>query len=237
MKPTKSYPYSVVNVFTTVPLSGNSLAVFPDASEFDTETMQRIARELKLTETAFVLPATHKDCAARVRIFSPARELPFAGHPTVGTGFVLMQKEIVPRNSTAFVLQEQIGPVQLRIEAGPRPLICLRMPPVREGRCYDPSLCAQVLGLEEEVLLPIKPQLLNAGNPTVFVAARDKAVVDRAWLDLAGFRALKGEESESFCVFCLRRRPKAPIHECLLLNMGSPKSQRQAVRPGPSQFT
>jgi hypothetical protein len=58
MTPTKSYPYAVVNVFTTEPLSGNSLAVFPDASEFDTETMQKIARELNLTETAFVLPAT-----------------------------------------------------------------------------------------------------------------------------------------------------------------------------------
>jgi trans-2,3-dihydro-3-hydroxyanthranilate isomerase len=154
-----------------------------------------------LTETAFVLPPTHKDCAARVRIFSPARELPFAGHPTVGTGFVLMQKEIVPRNSTAFVLEEQIGPVPLRIETGVRPLIWLPMPPIREGRCYDPSLCAQVLGLEEGDLLPIKPQLLNAGNPTVFVAAKDKAAVNRAWLDLTGFRALKGEESESFCVF------------------------------------
>jgi trans-2,3-dihydro-3-hydroxyanthranilate isomerase len=201
MKPTKSYPYSVVNVFATEPLSSNSLAVFPDASEFATETMQKIAKELNQTETAFVLPASHKDCAARVRTFSPARELPFAGHPTVGTGFVLRQKEIAPRNSTAFVLEEQIGPVTLRIEPSPRPPIWLRMPPIREGRSYDPSLCAQVLGLEEEDLLPIKPQPLNAGNPTVLVAAKDKAVVDRAWLDLAGFRTLKGEESESFCVF------------------------------------
>jgi hypothetical protein len=79
MTPTKSYPYAVVNVFTTEPLSGNSLAVFPDASEFDTETMQKIARELNLTETAFVLPATRPDCAAPVRIFTPGKELPFAG--------------------------------------------------------------------------------------------------------------------------------------------------------------
>src|SRR5579863_400910 len=102
-----SYPYTVVDVFTTEALKGNALAVFPNASGLDETTMQRIARELNLTETSFALPATHKDCAARVRIFSPARELPFAGHPTVGTAFVLMQKEIVPRNSTAFVLEEQ----------------------------------------------------------------------------------------------------------------------------------
>ena len=233
MKPTKSYPYSVVNVFTTEPLSGNSLAVFPDASEFDTETMQKIARELNLTETAFVLPATHKDCAARVRIFSPARELPFAGHPTVGTGFVLMQKEIVPRNSTAFVLEEQIGPVPLRIEAGACPLIWLRMPPIREGRCYDPSLCAQALGLEEEDLLPIKPQLLNAGNPTVFVAAKDKAVVDRAWLDLAGFRALKGEESESFCVFLFAPTPEGAYSRMFAPEYGIAEDPATGSSTGP----
>jgi trans-2,3-dihydro-3-hydroxyanthranilate isomerase len=58
MTPTKSYPYTVVDVFTTEPLSGNSLAVFPDASEFDAAAMQKIARELNLTETAFVLPAS-----------------------------------------------------------------------------------------------------------------------------------------------------------------------------------
>jgi Phenazine biosynthesis-like protein len=77
-----SHAYTVVDVFTTEPLAGNSLAVFPDASEFDAVTMQRIARELNLAETAFVLLATRKDCAARVRIFTPAKELAFAGHPT-----------------------------------------------------------------------------------------------------------------------------------------------------------
>lgn len=81
MKPTKSYPYSVVNVFTTEPLSGNSLAVFPDASEFDTETMQKIARELNLTETAFVHPATRSDCTARVRTSVPQENCPLPGIP------------------------------------------------------------------------------------------------------------------------------------------------------------
>jgi trans-2,3-dihydro-3-hydroxyanthranilate isomerase len=203
-----SYPYTVVDVFTTEALEGNALAVFPDASGLDETTMQRIARELNLAETSFVLPPTHEDCAARVRVFTPARELPFAGHPTVGTGFVLMQKEIVARNSTAFILQEEVGPVPLRIEAGPRPLIWLRVPPIREGRCYDPALCAEVLGLREEDLLPIKPQLLSAGNPTVLVAAKDKAAVDRAWLDLGGLRTLKGKESESFCVFLFAPTPE-----------------------------
>src|ERR1700677_5016467 len=193
----KSYRYTVVDVFTTEVLEGNALAVFPDASDLDPATMQKIARELNLAETAFVLPATRKDCVARLRVFTPARELAFAGHPTVGTAFVLLQKEIVLQTS-AFVLEMQAGPIPLRIEGGPRPMIWLRTPPIREGRRYDSALCAAALGLEPRELLPIKPQLLSAGNPTVIVAAKDKAGVYRAWLDLAGLKSLKGAESEPF---------------------------------------
>jgi trans-2,3-dihydro-3-hydroxyanthranilate isomerase len=201
ISPTKSHRYVVVDVFTTEPLAGNPLAVFPNASDFDATTMQKIARELNLAETAFVLPATREDCAARVRIFTPTKEMPFAGHPTVGTAFVLLQEETALRNSRAFILEEEIGLIPLRIEGGERPLIWLHMPPVREGKCYDSSLCALALGLDSNDLLPVKPQLLSAGNPTVVVAAKDKAAVDRAWLDLAGLKTLKETASESFCVY------------------------------------
>lgn len=101
-----SYPYSVVDVFTTEALAGNSLAVFPHAGDLDEATMQKIARELNLAETAFVLPARREECVARVRIFTPARELAFAGHPTIGTAFVLLQGEVVLRNSGMFVLED-----------------------------------------------------------------------------------------------------------------------------------
>ena len=203
----KSYRYTVVDVFTTEPLAGNPLAVFPDASTLDETTMQKIARELNLAETAFVLPATRQDCTARVRIFTPIKEMAFAGHPTVGTAFVLLQKHMVAPNSSAFLLEEEIGPIAVRIEAGQRPLIWVRMPPIREGRCYAAALCAGVLGLEPEDLLPIQPQLLSAGNPTVIVAAKDKAAVDRAWLELAGLKTLQGTENESVCVFLFTPTP------------------------------
>src|SRR5271163_326587 len=214
----KSYRYRVVDVFTTEALEGNALAVFPDASDLDAVTMQRIARELNLTETAFVLPATRKDCAARLRIFSPAKELPFAGHLTVGSAFVLLEEGIVPKNSSAFVVEEKIGPVPIRIDAGARPMIWLRTPPIREGRCYDPAVCAEALGLEPQDLLPIEAQLLNAGNPTVIIAAKDKAAVDRAWLDLAGLKTLKGGESEPCCVFLF-----TPTHEGAYSRMFAPE--------------
>ena len=204
----KSHAYTVVDVFTTEPLAGNALAVFPDASEFDVATMQRIARELNLAETAFVLPATRRDCAARVRIFTPTREMAFAGHPTVGTAFVLVQKGIVPSDSTEFMLEEEVGPIPIRIAGEQRPLIWLRTPPIHEGRCFDGALCARALGLAREDLLPLKPQLLSAGNPTLLLAVKDKAAVDRAWLDLASFQPLKGAESVPFCVFLFTPTPE-----------------------------
>jgi trans-2,3-dihydro-3-hydroxyanthranilate isomerase len=233
MAPTKSCRYIVVDVFTTEPLAGNPLAVFPNASDFDATTMQKIARELNLAETVFVLPATRKDCAARVRIFTPAKEMQFAGHPTVGTAFVLLQEETVLRNSSELILEEEIGPVPLRIEGGHRSLIWLRMPPVREGKCYDSSLCARVLGLDSHDLLPVKPQMLSAGNPTVVIAAKDKSAVDRAWLDLAGLKTLKGTESESFCVYVFAPTPEGAYSRMFAPEYGIPEDPASGSCIGP----
>ena len=233
MTQTKSYPYTVVDVFTTEPLSGNSLAVFPEASEFDAAAMQKVARELNLTETAFVLPTTRSDCAARVRIFTPAKELPFAGHPTVGTAFVLLQKGIVSSTCHEFLLEEEFGPIPLRIEAGTPPLIWLRTPTIREGRCLDKSLCARALGLEPHDLLAVEPQMLNAGNPTVVVAVKDKAAVDRAWLDLTGLRSLKDMESESFCVFVFTPTPDGAYSRMFAPEYGIPEDPATGSSTGP----
>src|SRR5215468_1477910 len=179
MNSLSSYRYRVVDVFTEHPLEGNALAVFPDASGIDDAMMRKIAKELNLSETTFVSPATRADCAANVRIFTPTRELVFAGHPTIGTSFVLLEEGIVTRNSERFVLEEKVGPVSIRVEPGDRPLIWLTTPPISEGRTFDRELCAQALGLEPGDLFEITPQLLSAGNPTIFIAAKDKDAVDR----------------------------------------------------------
>lgn len=80
--------YAVVDVFTDVPLEGNQLAVFTDAAALGGEILQRLARELNLSETVYVL-APEQGADARIRIFTPAAELPFAGHPVLGTAIVL----------------------------------------------------------------------------------------------------------------------------------------------------
>ncbi len=196
-----SYRYRVVDVFTDRPLEGNALAVFPDASDLDDATMQKIARELNLSETTFVSPATRSDCDVNVRIFTPTREMVFAGHPTIGTSFVLLDEGIVPANSERFVLEEKVGPVSIRVETGDRPLIWLETPPISFKKTYDRGICARALGLESSDLLEIAPQLLSAGNPTIFIAVRNKEVVDRAWLDHQGMMSLNGDQQDPACAF------------------------------------
>ena len=179
----RSFRYRVIDVFTEHHLEGNPLAVFPDASGIDDVTMQRIARELNLSETTFVLPPATSECAARVRIFMPKNEMRFAGHPTIGTSFVLIDEGIVPKGCDTFLLEEKIGPVPVRVEAG---IIWLTTPPINDGRVFDSALCAQALGLDPSDLLGPAPQLLSAGNPNLFIALRDRAAVDKANLELSG---------------------------------------------------
>jgi hypothetical protein len=82
-------PYQICDVFTDRPLAGNALAVFTDCAGLDVATMQSLARETNLSESAFVLPPSSSEADARIRIFTPTVELPFAGHPTLGSAFVL----------------------------------------------------------------------------------------------------------------------------------------------------
>jgi trans-2,3-dihydro-3-hydroxyanthranilate isomerase len=197
--------YRIVDVFTTEALEGNALAVFTDASQLDPAVMQKIAREMNLAETTFLLPPDDPKCAARVRIFTPMREMIFAGHPTIGTSFVLLDEGLIARDSESFFLEEKIGPVQIWVEHGARPMIWLRTPPIAEDKLYDRSICAQALGLEVNDLLPVAPQLLDAGNPTLLIALKDKEAVDRAWLDMQGVREIRDGDGEPFCVFVFCR--------------------------------
>jgi trans-2,3-dihydro-3-hydroxyanthranilate isomerase len=229
----QEYRYRVVDVFTEHPLEGNALAVFPDASTMDTSIMQRIARELNLAETAFVLPPTRSDCAARVRIFTPAKEMLFAGHPTIGTAFVLLDEGLVPGKTGDFMLEENIGPVPVRVDTGARPMVWLSTPSIEAGPCYDPALCANVLGLSTKDLLDIAPQRLSAGNPTVFVALRDRLAVDRAWLDLTGMRQLRGSDAELMCVFVFTPTAQGAYSRMFAPEYGVPEDPATGSSTGP----
>src|SRR5215831_988691 len=113
---TRTYPFVQVDVFTDRIFGGNQLAVFLEPDGLSDAEMQAIAREMNLAETTFVLPPSRSDCAARVRIFTPSTELPFAGHPTIGTAWVLANHGRLPTSSIEFALEEGIGRVPVRLE-------------------------------------------------------------------------------------------------------------------------
>lgn len=201
MPSSRTYRYRVVDVFTTRQFEGNPLAVFPEASGIGDVTMQQIARELNLSETVFIFPATSNKSVARLRIFTPGRELPFAGHPTIGTSFVLLDERASSLPDGGFILEENIGPVAVRVDRGDPPMLWLVTPPIRDGRIFDRSSCATALGLSLDDTLNVQPQLLDAGNPTLIIPLRDNAAVDRAWIDAPAIQTLRGKDSEPCCVF------------------------------------
>ena len=233
MKDLGSYRYRVVDVFTQNLLEGNSLAVFPHASGLDDLMMQKIARELNLSETTFVFPATRSGCAANVRIFTPSKEMNYAGHPTIGTSFVLLEEGIILANGGHFFLEEKIGAVPVRIEKGERPLIWLSTPPIQEGRSYDPASCARALGLEPDNLLNVAPQFLSAGNPTVFVAVKNKAVVDHAQLGIGGMAAFKTADQEPLCVFVFAPAPEGAYSRMFAPEYGIQEDPATGSSTGP----
>lgn len=196
----REYAYRIVDVFTETPLEGNPLAVLPDAGGIDDAAMQRIAREFNLSETVFVLPSGRTGCAVRLRIFTPTMEMRFAGHPTIGGAFVALQCGIVRGETHRFSIDELVGEIPVRVEHANTTRIWFTTPPITFGKRFDPHTCADALGLDASELRD-SPQLVSAGNPCIFIAVRDPASVDRAWLDLGGVRRLHDGAHSSDCVF------------------------------------
>ena len=157
--------YVVADVFTDTPLTGNQLAVFTDGREVDDATMQNLAREMNLSETVFVLPA-EAGGHARIRIFTPVAELPFAGHPTLGSAFVLAQ----PLQLTEIRLETGAGIVPVRLEReGPKITFGWMTQPVPHWRPYERAdEVLQILGVESE--LPV--DWYDLGPSFVYVALR-----------------------------------------------------------------
>jgi trans-2,3-dihydro-3-hydroxyanthranilate isomerase len=114
---------------------------------------------------------------------------------------------LVPKEPGNFLLEEKVGPVAVRVEPGNRPLIWLKTPPIQFGRTYDGAVCARALGLDPADLLDITPQVASAGNPNVFIAAKDKNAVDRAWLDMSGLRSMQPAGEGQVCVFLFAPTP------------------------------
>lgn len=200
------YKFEQVDVFTKKRFAGNPLAVFTDAAGLTHELMQLIAREMNLSETTFVESSSRPDCVARYHIFTPGQELPFAGHPTVGTAFVLSRNGRVPAGATTFKLEAKVGAVAVRVE-GPAEdpsALFFTSPEVTFGPKYENrTRMAEALNLSENDLLPGAPLEL-AGCPVqhLTIGLKTPQLVDRVILNTALFARLMGNvESDGIYVF------------------------------------
>jgi trans-2,3-dihydro-3-hydroxyanthranilate isomerase len=182
-----SHRIHTVDVFTDRALAGNQLAVVLDAGDIPGERMQLIAREMNIAETTFVLPPHDPAHAARVRIFTPGAELPFAGHPTIGTAWVLHTQGLVAGGKLEFTLEEGVGPIKVRGVKDTAGSLAFWMthPPVSFGDVFDGRApVAESIGLREADLASDVPvQVASTGVPFLYVALRDPAAVDRATSD------------------------------------------------------
>lgn len=167
--------FTLVDVFTDRPFGGNQLAVFTDADGIDEPTMQQLAREFNFSETTFVLPPRDPANTCRVRIFTPAEELPFAGHPTIGTAAVLAGAR---GGEVSFVFEEGIGPVGVTAE-GPMIRLHLREPAYESPAEPPPvPVVARALALPEETI--VETWFAGIGVRFCFVRLADKELVDEA---------------------------------------------------------
>jgi trans-2,3-dihydro-3-hydroxyanthranilate isomerase len=176
----------VWDVFAARPLEGNALAVVPDAAGLSDATMQAVAREFALSETVFVRPGP--EGRPRLRIFTPAQELPTAGHPTVGAAFALDRRGRLAGARAAFELG--VGPVGVALERDARGRLTRAWMdqgrPARLAAGLDRPGVADALGLIARDLDPdLPPEVWSAGNPFLLAPLRDEAALARAWLSLA----------------------------------------------------
>jgi trans-2,3-dihydro-3-hydroxyanthranilate isomerase len=207
----RQYTYHWLDVFTSEPFGGNPLAVFPEAMGLTEAEMQNIARELNLSETTFVLPSDQPPAQYRVRIFTPINELPLAGHPVVGTHFLLASLGRYKLQSPVTRIHQEVGVGILPVD-----LICpngrierVRMtqaPPQFLARVSDLGELADALGLLTSDLLGeiAWPQVVSTGVPQLMVPVRDLAVLRKITPNLPALRSLCDElNTEMAYVFAL----------------------------------
>ena len=204
------YTFYTADVFTDTLFGGNQLAILPDARGLSTEQMLAITREFNYSESTFVFPPDDPKHTRRVRIFTPGGEIPFAGHPTVGTAHVLAAIGEIPLTGaeTRIVLEENVGPVPVVIRARDgKPefaqLSVAKLPEVSQPTVSRERLAA-ILSLEPNDILDgdFAPQMVSCGLPFLIVPVTDRKALARSRLRLEPWEeSLQGTPSEMVMLF------------------------------------
>lgn len=188
--------FITADVFTDQPFGGNPVAVLPDARGLSTDQMQRLAREFNLSETVFVLPPEDPAHDKRIRIFVPTDEVPFAGHPTIGTAIILSSIGEIAMDGdiTGIALKTEAGPVSVTIKAADgRPvsatLTAPLAPDIREAP--SPAVMAPLLSLKPEQI--IQTASASCGLPFMLVEVTDLEALGTSWMDSSAADNLRDE--------------------------------------------
>ncbi|MGJ3235041.1 PhzF family phenazine biosynthesis protein [Marivirga sp.] len=165
--------FQLIDVFTSEPFGGNPLAIFDNTESLSAEKMQKIAKELNLSESVF-LTSSENDADVKMRIFTPGMELPTAGHPTIGTSYYLLkEKGIKPKKAKDLLLEQNIGKIKVQFEQHDKEIskILMEQPlPKFEQTFKDKKLVASLLSIEEEEISKDFPcRIVNCGNPFLMV--------------------------------------------------------------------
>ena len=201
--------YLQLDVFADRPGAGNPLAVVLDAEGLDDDAMQAIARWTRLPETTFVFPATSADASYRLRIFSPRREVPFAGHPSVGTAHAVLEAGVAPLRDGLLIQDGIAGQLPLCVDGeGATRTIAVRTPRARVmevAGASDPRLRDALRGLP---LGALPPALMDGGRRWWLVELADEASLRSAMPDWVAISRLAHETgSMGLCVFARSHDP------------------------------
>jgi trans-2,3-dihydro-3-hydroxyanthranilate isomerase len=203
-----SHRFFIADVFTDRPFGGNQLAVFPDADGIPDARMQAIAREFNFSETTFVLPPRKPGHTHRVRIFTPATELPFAGHPNIGTAVVMatLEKANSGQGSRRFVFEEDVGTVrvaaEIRQDGGFAELTLEQSPDIRQSNISSAALAAMV-SIPQDRVGPRRPWSVGIGVRFFCLPLIDREAVARARLDLASWEQALPADSWTRWVYAI----------------------------------
>jgi len=201
----KPLTFYIVDVFAPEKYAGNQLAVFRDAGGLTGAEMQRLAKEMNYSESTFILSEAAIDGGYDVRIFTPDAEIPFAGHPTLGTAYII-QRKIMGSPAEEVTLNLKVGriPVTFTYDKGAAKVLWMRQQPAKAGKVVDPGVMAAVLGLGEDEIAPGFPvQEFSTGLPFLIVPLKTLASLRCAKVD--GDRLIHlvdGLDTKAILAFC-----------------------------------
>jgi trans-2,3-dihydro-3-hydroxyanthranilate isomerase len=214
----RPYRYLHYDVFTDTPFEGNQLAVFPEPAGLTAAMMQTIAREMNFSESTFILPAEAAATDVRMRIFTPAEELPMAGHPTVGSTFALAKEGVIAPGQRAFVFGLGVGPTPVEIEwkDGAMDFVWMTQgQPKYAGAIAERTRFAASIGLGATDLGSSNPEAVSCGNLFLIAPLASRDAVDRIEINRAEYTsacAAAGLKELPLFVFSIEPRGDAQIY-------------------------